>query len=212
MVVFCDKEEGGYYRENPVNPPDTLRRGSGRANKGWIITDIASDNIFSKTRVINEFMVRGDMTITVYFQKEDSVGTMRDGIYSGAKAGFTVQGIEAKKFETIPIYLETSASPLSSAPFGGDTRGILALMLNPDETFTFEGMKNGKPNGIITLNAFCVPFKVLGQSEENGRKYLRLDGGSLKINNVRAGNSGPWAISCRCLTRRQPKSLRVHTG
>lgn len=247
MVVFCDKEEGGYYRENPVNPPDTLRRGiirpphplppvdtipkgptkvaaakytvtvvaspeeggnvvgggkysygdtvivGARANKGWIITDIASDNIFSKTRVINEFMVRGDMTITVYFQKEDSVGTMRDGIYSGAKAGFTVQGIEAKNFESIPIYLETSASPLSSAPFGGDTRGILALMLNPDETFTFEGMKNGKPNGIITLNAFCVPFKVLGQSEENGRKYLRLDGGSLKINNVRAVKSGAQA-------------------
>lgn len=192
-VIASPAEGGRVAGGGQYSYGDTVTIGA-RANDGWKITDIKSDNRFAGTGTINRFVVRGDMDITVYFLKDDDVKPVRDGIYSG-QIDFRPNGERSKKSYSIPIYLETSATSIDSTPYGPDTKGFLAIMLNPDEKIidTSVDLSTGKERGTFSMNAFFMPMQVAGQIEENGRKYLLLNGGEAKINNLTMLNSGDKA-------------------
>lgn len=178
---------------------DTVTVGA-RANEGWRITDIGCDNRFARTGKPNEFVVRGDMEITVYFLKDDRVEPVRDGIYSGL-ISFLPNGERSVQSYSVPIYMETSSTSALQSPYGPDTKGFLAIMLNPDEKIvdTSVDLKSGKERGTFSMNVFFVPMQITGQTEENGRKYLLLNGGSVKINNLTMINSGEKASDVSAL-------------
>lgn len=198
-VVASPSDAGKVSGGGEYSYGDIVKVGA-RAEKGWRFTGITSDNRFSSTSKINEFNVRGDMVITVHFVKEDVVTDTPTGVFSGVKSALEVNDTKATGL-TLPIYLETSTSGDIKTPYGDATRGFMALMLDPDQTLIFESYSknNEKKRGTFTLNAFFVPMKVIGEIEENGRKYLALDGGVMKTNNMRMISSGAQAADVSAL-------------
>lgn len=178
---------------------DTVTVGA-RANEGWMLTDISSDNRFSATRVVNQFVVRGDMDITVYFAKEEDVLPVGTGAFIGAKGDFDINDVMPEGNLSIPVYLELSADSDISTPYGDHTPGFLAIMVDPDTPMAFKGKPRTYNDGAtVAMNIFFVPMKVSGQVEENGRKYLLLDGGVMKTNNTRVLQSGAKAADTNAL-------------
>lgn len=194
VKVMASPAEGGKVAGGGMySYGDTVTVGA-RANDGWRISDIACDNRYARTSEINRFVVRGDMEITVYFLKDDEATPVRDGIYSG-EFSFRPNGERSKQEYTIPLYLETSATSALETPYGPDTRGFLAVMLDPDKKIvdTSVDPETGRERGTFSMNVFYVPMQVAGQVEDNGRKYLLLNGGDVKVNNLRMLNSGDKA-------------------
>lgn len=179
---------------------DTIKVGA-RVNKGWMLSGISSDNQFSATSKINEFVVMGDTEITVHFLKDITIDEAPTGIFSGDKNILEINDTKATGLTSLPIYLETSASGDIKSPYGDATQGFMAIMLDPDQTLVFESVSrnNNKRKGTFTLNAFFVPMKVEGQIEENGQKYLVLDGGVMKTNNMMMVHSGAQAADVSAL-------------
>lgn len=198
-VVASPADAGKVSGGGEYSYGETVKVGA-RAAEGWRLTGITSDNRFSSTSKINEFNVWGDMVITVHFVKEDVVTDTPTGIFSGVKSALEVNNTKATGL-TLPIYLETSTSGDIKTPYGDATRGFMALILDPDQPLIFESYSQNdeKKRGTFTLNAFFVPMKVKGQIEENGRKYLVLDGGEMKTNNMKMISSGAQAADVSAL-------------
>ena len=191
VKVMASPAEGGRVAGGGTySYGDTVTVGA-KTHEGWKITDIGCDNQFARTSVINKFVVRGDMEITVYFLKNDDVTPVRDGIYSG-EFSFRPNGERSKQTYTVPIYLETSSTSAIESPYGPATRGFMAVMLNPDEKIVDTSVDRaaGKERGTYSMNVFYVPMQVAGQIEENGHKYLLLDGGDIKVNNLKILSAG----------------------
>lgn len=169
---------------------DTVTIGA-RANEGWYLSDISCDNRFARTESVNRFVVLGDLNIDVHFLKEDDVKPMRSGTYSGV-IEFRPNGERSVQAYSVPVYLETSETSVLETPYGPSTGGFLAVMINPEEKIIDKSidLETGKERGTFSMNVFFVPMKIKGQVEENGRKYLLLDGGELKINNLHMLSSG----------------------
>ena len=192
--VIASPDEGGkVVGGGEFKYGDTITVGA-KANEGWHISDVVCSNRFAKTSKINKFVVRGDMDIMVYFLKDDDVTPVRSGTYSGDMALKFIDNLTQSAI-SVPVYLETSATSAVESPYGKDSQGFLAVMINPDETYVCESPTRStvKGNVVFSLNAFFVPMKVKGVMEDAGKTYMLLDGGDVKINNLKLLSSGAQA-------------------
>ena len=198
-VIAAPDEGGKVVGGGEFKYGDTITVGA-KANEGWRISDVVCSNRFAKTSKINKFVVRGDMDITVYFLKDDDVTPVRSGTYSG-DMGLKFADNLTQSAISVPIYLETSATSAVESPYGKNTQGFLAVMINPDEKYVCESTTKSteKGNVVFSLNGFFVPMKVNGVMEEAGKTYMLLDGGEVKINNLRMLSSGAKASDVSAL-------------
>ena len=189
--VLAYPDEGGkVVGDGEFKYGDTIMVGA-KANKDWRISHVACSNRFAKTSVPNKFVVRGDMDIIVYFLKDDVVTPIRSGTYSG-DLSMKLNGDRSVAPISIPIYLETSETSALETPYGNNTQGFLAVMINPNEKIVEKSLTSSEYRNTttFTLNAFFVPMKVGGVVEDDGKQYMLLDGGEVKINNLTMLESG----------------------
>lgn len=158
--------------------------------KGWILTDIAATHPFSVTGKPNRFRVVGDMEITAYFFEEEDATPMRTGAYIGASRQLLPGTAFTTSSGNLEVYLQTDATSSLETPYGPETGGFFTILLNPDEKLQ-AGVVSGSGEGFGTFNAFFAPMRVGGQTvDADGCRWLLLDGGVFKINNVRVVNAG----------------------
>lgn len=189
--VIAHPDEGGQVvGDGEFKYGDTITVGA-KANKDWRISHVACSNRFAKTPKPNKFVVRGDMDITVYFLKNDNVTPIRTGSYAG-NLNMKLNGDRSIVPFSVPVYLETSETSALETPYGSNTQGFLAIMINPDEKIVGKSLTSSehKDAATFSLNAFFVPMKVGGVVEDGGKQYMLLDGGEVKINNLRMLESG----------------------
>ncbi len=181
VTTKVEPAEGGV-----ISPGAKLRYGKTYTaqvtpNEGWKLASITSTSKRGKTAESNEFTVYEDMTITANFVEKDVVSTTPTGAWQGKyDLVYTTPDKETIR-EQIPIYLELSDTKSVSTPMG-NKYGILTFVFDPERIYRTGEKRN--TSGGIQRNIMHIPFTVEGQIERNGRKYLLIEGGELKLGNV----------------------------
>ncbi len=88
----------------------------------------------------------------------------------------------------IPIYAEISKDKDIKSPYGDNTYGYLAVMLNPEERLSGDEAE---------INAYALPLKIIGFQRDTttGKQYLVADGGSVTMSNIKiTTNKGLGAL------------------
>lgn len=144
----------------------------------------------SYTLTPGTFTVFEDMTVTANFIKKDDVKPTPDGAWEGdflyrfytTGSAFTdAYSEEANIVDNIPIYLEMSSKKDFDTPMG-KKYGLLTLMIDPEKQYV--KTENRNTSGGSTCNMFYVPMTIEGMIEQDGEKYLLLQGGDVKLANI----------------------------
>ena len=144
----------------------------------------------SYTLTPGKFKVFEDMTVTANFIKKDDVKPTPDGAWEGdflfrfypTGSAFTdAYSEEANIVENIPVYLEMSSEKDIDTPMG-KKYGYMTLMIDPDKQYV--KTENRNTSGGSTCNMFYVPMTIEGMIEQDGEKYLLMQGGDLKLANI----------------------------
>lgn len=163
-------EGGTVYGSGKYAYGDTIRV-TGTVNKGWKLSTVYTSRPTSQTDVFNRFVVKGDMDITCYFIKEEDITDAGNGTFSGVMPQMGLQ-----------TYLQLGKT--SDNRYTQKTDGYLAVLLPEHVGGTGREGKTG-----ASVNLFFVPSNVLGMVEENGKKYLRFDGGVLQYGNLKLSDN-----------------------
>ena len=169
-VTAFPAEGGKVYGSGEYAYGDTIRV-TGTPAEGYELSLIECSRQSSVTKTFNKFVVKGDMDITCCFVKTDDVTDVSPGCFDGR----LVMG-DGLSF---PVYMQLGDNEGNS--YKKDTRGFLALIIDPKETFSKASANN---NASSSLNTFFVPMNVVGAIEENGKRYMVLDGGVWMYSNL----------------------------
>lgn len=158
---------GTVYGSGEYAYGDTLRV-TGKPAEGYRISHIECSRQSSVTKTFNKFVVLGDMDITCYFTKKDTTENLGAAVLEGKLpiGGFPVY-----------LYLGEGGGNRYSAP----TQGYLAIITDDTSALSVTDEKN---RGTGTFNLFFVPMDVRGLMEEDGHRYMRIDGGVMKYANL----------------------------
>ncbi|MCR4965200.1 MAG: WG repeat-containing protein [Bacteroidales bacterium] len=134
-----------------------------------------------------------DLAFVAKFTKipeKDSIEEVSNtGHYVAHQDGMTKSDV-AISFD---VYMEMSAAKDIESPYGKETYGFLTCMLDGNHTYTVEQLVNGKP-GSLSFKMFFVPMKISGIIKENdGKRYLVLDGGQYLCSDVQLNCDDPLA-------------------
>lgn len=166
-VVAYPAEGGMVYGSGEYAYGDTIRV-TGTPAKDYELTGIECSRNSSRTSVFNKFVVRGDMEITCFFVKKDTIGDVTPGCFEGHLTEMP-----------LPVYAQLGDG--TGNKFGSGSRGFLAVPMDASETHTANSTDKRATLGV---NIFFVPMNVIGITEEEGRSYLVLDGGIFKYANL----------------------------
>jgi len=122
----------------------------------------------SSTETFNKFVVLGDMTITCYFVKDDVVGD----VPSTAMIGHM-----PTQPQFCRAYVELGN--VDGNKFTEGSRGVAAIFVTDDNRSEIDA-SDKQATTSCRAKAFFVPMNILGIMDDNGRKYLRFDGGIIK--------------------------------
>lgn len=167
-VVAIPAEGGKVYGSGEYSLGDTIRV-TGVPSKGYYIAEVACDRFGTGTETFNKFVVSGDMEIRCYFNKEDDVKEIGDNVLVSPTN--SVMGI-AK------AYAELGKE--AAGKFEVPSEGLMAVVANDDGPVITAEMQNNNKTASSEARMFFVPMNVLGVIEENGKQYLRFDGGVVK--------------------------------
>lgn len=175
-VIACPEKGGKVFGSGEYAYGDTIRV-TGTPAKGYMISAIESSNPMSSTDVFNRFVVRGDMDIRCYFTPEDELLAPGTAALSGT--------LRKMPYE---VYLQLGEKEGNRYP--DPSSGFLAII-----TDGVDASSKGK-DASISVNFFFVPMNVAGITEDNGKRYLRLDGGVMKYGNLSiSDNSGAGMLN-----------------
>ncbi len=146
---------------------DTIRV-TGTPAEGYKLSGIECSRNSARTDVFNKFAVQGDMEITCYFVKEDDVTDVTPGCFAGTLPQMA-----------LPVYVQLG-DPTGNR-FGAGSRGFLAVTLDSSHNY---GNEPDDGPASLSVNMFFVPMNILGETEEEGHRYLVLDGGIIKYSNL----------------------------
>ena len=166
-VVAFPAEGGTVYGSGEYAYGDTIRV-TGTPAKGYEFTGIECSRNSSRTSTFNRFVVKGDMDITCFFVKKDTVGDVTPGCFEGHLTEMP-----------LPVYAQFGDA--TGNKFGSGSRGFLAVPMDASETHTANSTDNRATLGV---NIFFVPMNIIGITEEGGHRYLVLDGGIFKYANL----------------------------
>lgn len=172
-VVAMPAAGGKVYGSGKYRYGDTIRV-TGTPAEGYLLTELSCSRPQSQTNTFNRFVVKGDMTITCHFTPKDTVRDVSDGCFAGTMSD---KGIPAE------VYLQLGNN--TGNKFSEGSRGFMAVTF---DTASAEGSDTGGAAS-MGVNIFFVPMNVLGLMNENGRKYLCLDGGILMYGNLRVSDN-----------------------
>lgn len=167
-VIASPTEGGTVYGSGRYEYGDTLRV-TGTAAKGWKLSTVECDRATSYTKTFNKFVVKGDMTITCYFTKEDELKDVPDGIFTGSLPDVG-----------LPVYMQLGTGPDNRYTSGSE--GFMAIITDDLGTLK-ESNKNKTASS--SFNIFFVPINVVGTNEDGGKTYLYLNGGVFKYANLK---------------------------
>lgn len=166
-VVAAPTEGGTVYGSGQYSLGDTIRV-TGTPAKGFRISQITCDRSSAYTSTFNKFVVQGDMTITCHFVKKDTV----------TPAGtFTLEGNMPQSGGLSKAFLMTGSVPGNRFPDGSN--GVLCILTVDGNSPELATSANNQYAG-SSAKIFFVPINVLGFMEENGKKYMRFDGGVIQ--------------------------------
>lgn len=165
-VVAQPAEGGKVYGTGDYSLGDTIRV-TGTAAEGYRISHISSDRYGTATPTFNKFVVKGDMTVTCYFVKKDTVKPLDNHSFAGVMPG---SGGIAK------AYLQTGS--VNGNKFT-DSQGVISVVTVDGNSPELAASSDDQYAG-SSAKVFFVPMNVLGTMEENGKRYLRFDGGVIQ--------------------------------
>lgn len=183
ILVKAYPEEGGTVSgSGKYEYGDTVYI-SATANDEWLISGTEASNPSMNTRHPAKYVVQSDGEITVYFSKIENPEAPDSHAFEGT---VTLTDVEGNTMVEFPLYLETDANGNYKSPYGDNTYGVLAPMLDPEKVLTNQLSREGKAvaGSKVAYNCFYVPFKVVGTMEANGKKYLAVDGGQISVRNM----------------------------
>lgn len=216
IKVSCVPEEGGKAN---IPGPDKVKYGTkvdvvATPNSGWLLykIEVNGKRIFERT-----FEVTDESDVKVFFKKREIVTsvppthTTKDDADPPQKSNppYPPKGSEDKiryyqgtlpidvfreKDTThVDIYAEISSSPIVSSPYGDDTYGFLAIMIDPKKKF----------EGNFSTYLFCAPFKLIGyqHDSQSNKTYMLLDGGCLAYHDFHAVVKGAVSLFTEALIR-----------
>lgn len=166
-VVAYPAKGGKVYGSGEYSLGDTIRV-TGTPAEGYHISEIVSDRMCSSTETFNKFVVLGDMTITCYFVKDDVVGD----VPSTAMIGHM-----PTQPQFCRAYVELGN--VDGNKFTEGSRGVAAIFVTDDNRSEIDA-SDKQATTSCRAKAFFVPMNILGIMDDNGRKYLRFDGGIIK--------------------------------
>lgn len=165
-VIASPAKGGKVYGSGEYAYGDTVRV-TGTPAEGYRISYIDCSRKSATTETFNKFVVLGDMDITCYFTKKDTTENIGAAILEGAlpQVGFPVY-----------LYLGDGGDNKYAAP----SQGYMAIVTDDTKTLSATDSEN---KGTVKLNLFFVPMDVRGLMEEDGHRYMRIDGGVMKYSN-----------------------------
>lgn len=165
-VIASPPEGGTVYGSGEYSLGDTLRV-TGKSAPGYKISEISCDRPGSYTSTFNKFVVDGDMEITCYFVKEDTIRPIDKGIFAGPLTWLEY-----------PLKTYMELGKVDGNEYTGTSSGVMAVLTNDNKgEINVTGSDN---HAAWNSNVFFAPMNVLGIMEENGKKYIRFDGGVIK--------------------------------
>ena len=142
-------------------------RVTGKSAPGYKISEISCDRPGSYTSTFNKFVVDGDMEITCYFVKEDTIRPIDKGIFAGPLTWLEY-----------PLKAYIELGKVDGNEYTGTSSGVMAVLTNDNKgEINVTGSDN---HAAWNSNVFFAPMNVLGIMEENGKKYIRFDGGVIE--------------------------------
>lgn len=166
-VLASPAEGGTVYGSGEYAYGDTIRV-TGKPAKGYQLSCIESSRMSSVTETFNKFVVHGDMDITCYFTKKDTTENLGAAVLEGRLP-----------IGELPVYLYLGDG--GGNRFSAPSQGYMAIVTDDMPSFSATDAKN---HGTGTINIFFVPMDVRGLVEEDGHRYMRLDGGVMKYANL----------------------------
>lgn len=167
VTVIAKPSEGGkVYGSGEYNLGDTLRV-TGTPSKGYRISEVTCDRMNTGTSTFNKFVVGGDMLITCYFVKEDTIQPINKGIFAGPL-----------EYVEYPLKAYMQLGSVEGNQYTGGSSGVLAVMTNDNKGEI--NVSDTSEHAACNANVFFAPMNILGIMEDNGKKYIRFDGGVIK--------------------------------
>ena len=112
-------------------------------------------------------------TATVTFLKRPVIEEIN---HSNVYQGTLKMKLSGNDYIDVPLYAEMSKEKNICSPFGKNTYGYLALMLDPMKRYV---------GGSLAVNVYYPPMKIVGMQKEGGKQYIVVDAGSAMYHNLR---------------------------
>lgn len=165
-VVAQPPQGGTVYGSGEYSLGDTLRV-TGVPAKGYKISEITCDRLTSPTSTFNKFVVDGDMLITCYFVKEDTIQPIDNGVFSGPL-----------QFIDYPLNAYVEIGNVDGNKYTNASNGVMAVLTSDNKAEI--SVHDVSEHAVCDANVFFAPMSIIGIMEENGKKYIRFDGGVIK--------------------------------
>lgn len=172
VKVKCNPAEGGsasVVGKSPIKYGDKVSV-QAKPNEGWVVTSIRLRN----AEIGEEsFSVFENDTATVTFLKRPVIEEIN---HSNVYQGTLKMKLSGNDYIDVPLYAEMSKEKNICSPFGKNTYGYLALMLDPMKRYV---------GGSLAVNVYYPPMKIVGMQKEGGKQYIVVDAGSAMYHNLR---------------------------
>lgn len=155
---------------------------SANANKDWTLASVEPSLNNATTTTPLVYNVFNNLTLTANFIKRDIINAPSiDGIWKSDK-GIDYQNPEKETLhENIPVYLEVSSQKNISTPYG-DKYGVLTFIFDTNKKYRSGDKTNTHGGSVYSL--MHIPFAIEGEIIKDGKSYLLIDGGELKVGNI----------------------------
>lgn len=191
--VVCLPEEGGTATGAGEYEYGAKAMVEATANQGYKCSSmVCSANGSVKSGAVNAYEVRDTMTIYVNFVKEDVLvaPTENDAYLGQFKYTYSDKGVDMKISELVDLYMELSQKPDINTPYG-NRYGVLQIQFDVYKRYslapTLETGKEEKSDAPKS-NFYYAPYEILGFVEDDGKKWMIIDGGGPRWCGVRGNN------------------------
>lgn len=182
VTTVASPAEGGSVNPGVPTSYGEAFKVSAIANPEWKLASITSSSPRSRTMDPKTFTVYEDVTLTANFIKKDKRSAPEAGVWEGI-IPYTYNIPEGgRATEEVPLYLELQSTKSVKTPYG-DKYGVLTLVFDPEKRYR-SGRSVTNTHGGQQYNIMYIPMVVEGVVELDGKKYLQIEGGQLKLGNL----------------------------
>lgn len=166
------------------------------AKEGWKFYKWESQTVgyYNSTLPENVIINGTDLAFVASFLPEVEKDSIEDVDNTGSYCAHKSRPYDGTTMD-YDVYMEMSMDKKVESPYGKETYGFLACVLDGNKVYSQDQLVNGKQS-TITWKMFFVPMKISGLiKEKDGKRYLVLDGGQFMVSDLRLGNEVPAAAA-----------------